>query len=139
MAAQMCQALGYHRLPATKVETKELRAKKLAFWGVYSLDKALSLRLGCTSVLQDDDISTTIPAYPEDTRLHSWHTMFIAWVNFARFQGQAYSMLYTAKALNAPLSEKMSRIEILVAEIQEWRGGITKVKCFLFCPKMSRN
>ncbi|RDW69777.1 hypothetical protein BP6252_08797 [Coleophoma cylindrospora] len=128
IAAQMCQALGYHRLPATKVETKELRAKKTAFWGVYSLDKALSLRLGCTSVLQDDDISTTVPSYPEDPKMHSWHTMFIAWINFARFQGEAYSLLYTAKALNAPLSEKMSRIERLAAEIQEWREGTTEMK-----------
>jgi hypothetical protein len=117
----MCQTLGYHRLPAAKVETKELVAKKALFWGVYALDKGLSLRLGRTSVLHDYDISTTFTPLPANPVLRCWHEICRSWVEFARIQGRVYTELYTVASINGPQQVREEQARKLAAELLEWR------------------
>ncbi|KAL3420027.1 fungal specific transcription factor domain-containing protein [Phlyctema vagabunda] len=120
VAAQMCLALGLHRLPVMKVDTKESRIKKNLFWGVYCMDKALSLRLGCTAILHDDDISTTRPTQPYDLNIKHWHSLYIYWIDFAKFQGQVYSELYTVKALEASPAHRADSVRNLAADLKSW-------------------
>ncbi|KAI5211399.1 hypothetical protein E4T38_01467 [Aureobasidium subglaciale] len=59
-AARLCQSMGYHRLMPPKSGGTEVYEKRvILFWGVYFVDKSLSLRLGRASSLQDYDFSTS--------------------------------------------------------------------------------
>ncbi|OBT48994.1 hypothetical protein VE00_00048 [Pseudogymnoascus sp. WSF 3629] len=126
-AAQMCQDLGYHRLPAAEVETPQLHNKKLLFWGVHALDKALSTRIGRTSIIQDCDISTTLPTFPVNPALNSWHEISLSWIEFAKFQGRVFSELYTVSALSLPPVTREDCARKLAAELQEWRKNIAQI------------
>lgn len=117
----MCQDLGYHRLPAPEVETPQLHKKKLLFWGVHALDKALSTRIGRTSIIQDCDISTTLPAYPVNPAFNSWHEISLSWIEFAKFQGRVFSELYTVSALSLPLATREGYARKLATELHQWR------------------
>lgn len=123
----MSQDLGYHRLPAAAVDTPQLRARKLLFWGIHALDKALSLRLGRTSSIQDCDISTPMPSYPADPALHSWHEMSLCWIGFAKFQGRVFSELFTVSSLSLPPATRANRAQKLAGELREWREKHVKV------------
>ncbi|KAH8651600.1 hypothetical protein BGZ60DRAFT_549870 [Tricladium varicosporioides] len=126
-AAQMSQDLGYHRLPVTVAESPQLRDKKLLFWGIHALDKALSLRLGRTSIIQSCDISTTMPASPSDPQFNPWHTISLCWIEFAKLQGRVFDELFTASALSLPTTTRASRARKLAADLQEWREKYAKV------------
>ncbi|KFZ19761.1 hypothetical protein V502_03482 [Pseudogymnoascus sp. VKM F-4520 (FW-2644)] len=120
-AAQMCQDLGYHRLPAAEVETPQLHNKKILFWGIHALDKALSTRIGRTSIIQDCDISTTLPAYPLNPAFNSWHEISLSWIEFAKFQGRVFSELYTVSALSLPVATREGYARKLAAELHDWQ------------------
>ncbi|OBT60808.1 hypothetical protein VE03_09795 [Pseudogymnoascus sp. 23342-1-I1] len=126
-AAQMCQDLGYHRLPANEVETEQLRNKKILFWGVHALDKALSTRIGRTSILQDCDISTGPPAYPSNPAFNSWHEISLSWIVFAKFQGRVFSELYTVSALSLPPATREGYARKLAAELHDWRKNNAQI------------
>ncbi|KFY26996.1 hypothetical protein V493_03750 [Pseudogymnoascus sp. VKM F-4281 (FW-2241)] len=135
-AAQMCQDLGYHRLPADKIENPQLRSKKLLFWGVHALDKAMSTRIGRTSIIQDCDISTTLPAYPVNPAYNSWHAISLCWIEFAKFQGRLFSELYTVSALSLPIATREAHARKLAAELHEWRRSSTQIPfCHAFYPE----
>jgi hypothetical protein len=123
----MSQTLGYHRLPTTKVESNELLTKKYVFWSVYALDKGLSLRLGRCSIIQDCDISTTLPATPEEPKLLCWHQLTETWIEFARYQGRVFTELYTVASLSGPQAARENKARKLAAEIQQWRQRKTAV------------
>lgn len=123
----MSQDLGYHRLPGTEIESSQFQEKKLAFWGIHALDKALSLRLGRTSIIQDCDISTPMPAYPTDPTHHPWHEMSLIWIGLAKFQGRVFSELFTVAALSLAPAMRADRAQKLAAELQEWREKEAKV------------
>lgn len=126
-AAQMCQDLGYHRLPAAEVETQQLRNKKTLFWGVHALDKALSTRIGRTSIIQDCDISTALPACPTNPAFNSWHEISLTWIQFAKFQGRVFSELYTVSAISLPPAIRESYAHKLAAELHEWQKSNSQV------------
>jgi hypothetical protein len=59
-----CQSLGYHRIQTMKNDTEDERMGKIfLFWHVYTMDKALSLRLGRPSFIQDWDMSLPYPVH----------------------------------------------------------------------------
>jgi len=132
----MSQTLGYHRLPTTKVESNELLTKKYVFWSVYALDKGLSLRLGRCSIIQDCDISTTLPAPPDEPKLLCWRQLNEIWIEFAKYQGRVFTELYTVASLSGPQPARENKARELAAEIQQWRLRRTAVshnfhKCLL--------
>lgn len=120
-AAHMTQSLGYHRLPQAGTDAKDLQAKKLVFWSVYSLDKALSFRLGCTSVLQDSDISTPESDHPDNPLMLPWHMLYQLWIELARFQCRVFEELYTVKALSSSQTDRENRARNIAQELENWR------------------
>lgn len=91
--------------------------KRCLFWSVYVTEKALSLRLGRASSIQDYDISvpTTIELHGG---LEPWRTIYPLWINLARIQGKVYEMLYSPTALRKPANERASYARQLAAEMQ---------------------
>ncbi|GAB1193001.1 hypothetical protein APSETT444_002203 [Aspergillus pseudonomiae] len=117
-AFRLCQTLGYHRASSMENDSFTVRQnKRRLFWSVYVTEKALSLRLGRASSIQDYDIS--LPA--EDGLLgdfEPWRTIYPLWINLARIQGKVYEMLYSPAALRKPANERASHARQLAAEMQ---------------------
>lgn len=129
----MCLTLGYHRLPVTKIESRGILAKKQVFWAVYALDKGLSLSLGRSSIIQDCDISTTLPFPPEDSKFLCWHQLTETWAEFAKFQGRVFSELYTVASLSGPQADRESQARKLATELEDWQERKRKVRYEYLC------
>ncbi|KAJ2965873.1 hypothetical protein NUW58_g10804 [Xylaria curta] len=101
-AAHMCRTLGYHQIHTMKDDMPQTKAdKSLLFWCTYMLDKALSLRLGRASVLQDYDIS--LPHVTPDAKAaYPGKEVMTLWIQHARVLGRIYERLYSPGALRQP-------------------------------------
>lgn len=112
----MCRTLGYHQLHTMKDDKPQMKAdKSLLFWCTYMLDKALSLRLGRASVLQDYDIS--LPHVTPDAKAaYPGKEVMTLWIQHARVLGRIYERLYSPGALRQPESMRTEQVSVLAAE-----------------------
>ncbi|KAI0531635.1 fungal-specific transcription factor domain protein [Xylaria digitata] len=117
-AAHMCRTLGYHQIHTMKDDMPQTKAdKSLLFWCTYMLDKALSLRLGRASVLQDYDIS--LPHVTPDAKAaYPGKEVMTLWIQHARVLGRIYERLYSPGALRQPEQMRTEQVNILAAEQQ---------------------
>lgn len=99
-------------------DTQTTREKKLRiFWTLYCLNKALSLRLGRASVIQDYDIS--LPSENEDlSAAGPWRGVVPLWIKLAMIQGKVYELLYSPAALCQSEGERVAHAERLAAEMR---------------------
>lgn len=93
------------------------REKQVLFWSVYVIIKALSLRLGRASILQDWDISLPMTSDVFDNE-EPWKTVCMLWIKHATVQGKIYELVYSPAALNQPESERVSHANRLASEMQ---------------------
>ncbi|KAH7329445.1 hypothetical protein B0I35DRAFT_45087 [Stachybotrys elegans] len=106
-AANLSQTLGYHRTSSAEKDEETVRQRKHRFfWTVYRLDKALSLRLGRTPILQDHDV----PA-PADSTVRRW-TML------AEIQGKTYNQLFSSSAAQYSTTSRTEIAKALLAETE---------------------
>ncbi|KAI1420453.1 fungal-specific transcription factor domain protein [Xylaria sp. FL1777] len=117
-AAHMCRTLGYHQIHTMKDDMPQTKAdKSLLFWCTYMLDKALSLRLGRASVLQDYDIS--LPHVTPDAKAaYPGKEVMTLWIQHARVLGRIYERLYSPGALRQPDTVRTEQVNLLAAEQQ---------------------
>ncbi|KAK5627023.1 hypothetical protein RRF57_002738 [Xylaria bambusicola] len=117
-AAHMCRTLGYHQIHTMKDDMPQTKAdKSLLFWCTYMLDKALSLRLGRASVLQDYDIS--LPHVTPDAKAaYPGKEVMTLWIQHARVLGRIYERLYSPGALRQPDAARIEQVNLLAAEQQ---------------------
>ncbi|KAI0903885.1 fungal-specific transcription factor domain protein [Ustulina deusta] len=115
-AAHMCRTLGYHQIHTMKDDMPQTKAdKSLLFWCTYMLDKALSLRLGRASVLQDYDIS--LPHVTPDAKAaYPGKEVMTLWIQHARVLGRIYERLYSPGALRQPDPLRTEQVGVLAAE-----------------------
>ncbi|KAF2447202.1 hypothetical protein P171DRAFT_384374 [Karstenula rhodostoma CBS 690.94] len=106
-ASNHCLTLGYNRYQPYAEQTNMLcLAQECLFWAVYRLDKGMSLRLGRSSTIRDEDIS--ISPIPDDPGVRT-----------ARIQGRAYDELYSPKGLLREETERAYVAESLATELQQ--------------------
>lgn len=112
----MCRTLGYHQIHTMKDDKPQMKAdKSLLFWCTYMLDKALSLRLGRASVLQDYDIS--LPHVTPDAKAaYPGKEVMTLWIQHARVLGRIYERLYSPGALRQPESVRTEQVSLLAAD-----------------------
>lgn len=94
-AAQLCQTGGFHRVDP-KADPDAFNVKATLFWHVYSIDKALCLRLGRAAIIQDWDISIPFRFNYDGlvgTEVSGVPTM---WLKTGTLQGQIYEQLFVA-------------------------------------------
>ncbi|KAI1177761.1 hypothetical protein F4777DRAFT_595914 [Nemania sp. FL0916] len=117
-AADMCRTLGYHQVHTMKDDKPQTKAgKSLLFWCTYMLDKALSLRLGRASVLQDFDIS--LPHVTPDAKAaYPGKEVMTLWIQHARCLGRIYERLYSPGALRQPEAMRTEQVNLLAADQQ---------------------
>lgn len=87
------------------------------FWSIYCIDKALSLRLGRSSSIQDYDISVSMAFDPTHV-LEPWKTIYPLWMRLAKIQGKVYELLYSPAALMQPESDRVAHARQLADEMQ---------------------
>ncbi|KAJ5620793.1 transcriptional regulator family: Fungal Specific TF [Penicillium lagena] len=117
-AVHLCQTLGYHRASSMEHDSLPVqREKQFLFWTVYVIIKALSLRLGRASTLQDWDISLPM-TFDHFDNPEPWKTIWTLWVKTAIVQGKIYELVYSPAALNQPESERVSHANRLASEMQ---------------------
>lgn len=113
---QVCRTLGWHQVHTMKDDMPQTKADKaLLFWCTYMLDKALSLRLGRASVLQDYDIS--LPHVTPDAKAaYPGKEVMTLWIQNARVLGRIYERLYSPGALRQPEDQRAQQVRQLAAE-----------------------
>ncbi|KAK3364500.1 hypothetical protein B0T25DRAFT_67577 [Lasiosphaeria hispida] len=125
-AAIICQTLGYHRIsPSGKIPTVEEQhannAKQASFWFTYLIDRALSLRFGRASAIQDYDI--TIPRTLGHHMVSgAWADVFNQWIMHAEFMGKAYENLYSPAALARQPEQRVESARQLIGMLQAVAG-----------------
>jgi hypothetical protein len=106
-ASTHCLTLGYNRYQPWSERTNISRvAQESLFWAVYRLDKGISLRLGRSSTIRDEDIS--LSSIPDDPGVRT-----------ARIQGRAYDELYSPKGLLRKDTERAYIAESLATEVNQ--------------------
>ena len=115
----MAQALGLHsKLVMTTEPAEEARRGIRLFWAVYTIEKAVSLRLGRSSTIRDHDI--TVPRLLLNRRMTSLlHNRLPDWIEVASLYGRVYDNIYSPNALAQPVSIRESRIRALASELEK--------------------
>ena len=111
---------GLHRLEKIQ-DDAENQTKRLLFWHIYSMDRALALNHGIAPNIPDYDIQTEKPSLPDDIDGHMGH-IHMHWIDLSELQGQIYVQLYSAQAEREPLEAKVDsarQLAIHCLEIQE--------------------
>lgn len=112
-------------------ESRPNRERKLRlFWTIYCLNKALSLRLGRASVIQDYDISLT-PGVEDLGIEGAWKEVFPLWIRLAKIQGKVYELLYSPAALAQSEGERVAQAQALADEMK-WGVMIPIEVCYVF-------
>jgi hypothetical protein len=114
----MCQTLGYHRESSYRNDTPEVaQSKRHAFYGLYAIDKNLSLVLGRSSNFNDNDTDAEPFSLSPDPGQWPWdvYTHICYW--FARIQGDTYDQLYSASATKHSQYKRSYFVEELSARI----------------------
>jgi hypothetical protein len=114
-AANMSQALGWHRLP--NGYTRDSEAQRVLFWLIYYFDKCLSLRLGRSSNIQDFDITVNYPGDPAEAEYHSWHLWFLTLIETAATHGLIYEHLFSPGSMNQSSTQRLQRIAEIAARL----------------------
>ncbi|PYI07950.1 fungal-specific transcription factor domain protein [Aspergillus sclerotiicarbonarius CBS 121057] len=115
-AFRLCQTLGYHRSPSLEKDSKSAQGNMI-FWTIYILDKAVSLRLGRASTIQDYDI-TSLEALDMTGINEPFKIIYPLWVKLATIQGKTYELLYSPAALAQPESARIFHARQLASEMQ---------------------
>ena len=114
----MSQALGMHSSHTMATEPAEMVQRKIRlFWALYSIEKAVSLRLGRCSTIRDTDI--TVPRLLLDRKMCSLlYNRLPDWIDVANLYGRVYDNICSPNALAQPVSIRESRARALAAEFK---------------------
>ncbi|CAG9975527.1 unnamed protein product [Clonostachys byssicola] len=121
-AAQMCQTLGWHRLPSHSDSSVD--RKLPLFWFTYLLDKGLALRLGRISVLQDHEI-TLRRQFNSAGVPREWQNLMTQWIHHSEIVGKVYQDLYSPATSTKPMPERTKLAEFLLARLKETMDAST--------------
>ncbi|KAL8942078.1 MAG: hypothetical protein Q9211_001554 [Gyalolechia sp. 1 TL-2023] len=124
-AARMALNAGFHRL-VKNLNDKEQGQKRVIFWLIYIMDRALALSLGRAPNIQEYDIQTDRISYPADLDgpMGFFH---VCWIDVSQLQGQIYLQLYSAHAQTQSVEVKARAAEQLAMRCLEIRKAMQLV------------
>ncbi|KAK6224272.1 fungal specific transcription factor [Colletotrichum tabaci] len=107
-ASHMTQTLGCHSIAAIAHEAPQNKYGKIKiFWLIYVIEKGLSLRLGRSSTIRDNEV--TVPRPQADTHGYSDPTLmclFPECTRLATLQGMVYDQIYSPASLCQPQEDR---------------------------------
>ncbi|CCF38191.1 fungal specific transcription factor, partial [Colletotrichum higginsianum] len=120
-ASHMTQTLGCHSIAAIAHEAPQNKYGKIKiFWLIYVVEKGLSLRLGRSSTIRDNDVTVPRPqadtyGFPEPTLM----CLFPECTRLATLQGMVYDQIYSPASLCQPQEVRVSRARQLAGQLDE--------------------
>jgi len=130
-AANMCQALGWHRTPDSHSPVS--KARNILFWLIYYLDKCLSLRLARSSNIQDFDLTLGYPEEPVEKQHQSWHLWFTTLIDIGAAHGLIYEHLFSPGSMSYSPKQRSQRVlelAIRLDNIVSKNNGIVDVTVY---------
>ncbi|KAL2209373.1 hypothetical protein CC79DRAFT_675915 [Sarocladium strictum] len=102
------------------------------FWQVSTLDKCLSLRLGCDSILEDVRLNFDVPATPDFGGSRSRYLEEVALprirITTASLRARVYSQIYSPEALSGSPEEHSNKAVALANECQTLEADIIEIQ-----------
>lgn len=92
-AARICLTAGFHRKEQLSRDPSSSKVKSSLFWYVYTIDRALGLRLGRAPVIRGWDIDIPGSFDFEGVLSREMSGMAMMWVKLATLQGSIYEKL----------------------------------------------
>ncbi|KAH7211344.1 hypothetical protein DER44DRAFT_766068 [Fusarium oxysporum] len=103
---------------------QEPAAMPKALWHVYTMDRALGLRLGRAPILHDCDI--VLPSETHFRDVIGFAGMPTIWFQLATLQGKIYRYLYSTSALASPSEDLCERARTLARECRVLEAETTQ-------------
>ncbi|KAH8880998.1 hypothetical protein GQ53DRAFT_889235 [Thozetella sp. PMI_491] len=136
---RLAHKLGLHsRAASAHLDPVERRQHAHVFWLAYILDKDLSLRAHQPSIQLDDDIDIELPSpslaanevnasacgivatADGKTKMN----FFLARVQLATIEGSIYDYLYSTRAANRTVEQRLMAREGITRTLEQWRASI---------------
>ncbi|KAF2162556.1 hypothetical protein M409DRAFT_69123 [Zasmidium cellare ATCC 36951] len=120
-AARHALSLGLHRKASyADLTAEDANNRRRLFWSIYTHDKSVSLTLGQSPTIQDDDIDVEMFDASPDPRFAPWDHANQAFYNMAKIEGMIYTRLYTAAALRKTNEERLAIAAELEQSLKNW-------------------
>ena len=132
-AAQLCLTLGYHRKSPTREDDL---AKRRIFWFVYILERDISLQLGRSSQVQDDDINAPKPEPSVEAGRRPWDMLLLRSIEVAKIEGRIYRDLFCAAALGESSAVRAQRARTLASDLDALYAMENEVRTMLMAEEM---
>ena len=114
MAVRLCPDSGLNQLK-DDTDDSDLELKKLCFWSTYITERIMSLNFGRPPTLSDIDITTGYPSLSGDP----YYSVYVIWLDLARFQGQIYNNLYSARGQLESPQIRTQTARLLASQLKE--------------------
>jgi proline utilization trans-activator len=123
IALRMAISLGLHREdPNSGLDESTKEHRKRVWWSIYSLDRILSVNMGNPIIIQDEDISVTLPLRlphePEFCRA----VVLRHYTELSTILGRIGDSLYRKAA--RPGSSLMAAIREIISSLDEWHPKV---------------
>ncbi|KAI1073611.1 hypothetical protein F5B20DRAFT_498875 [Whalleya microplaca] len=121
-ASHLCLSLGLHSAQTLSMDNPESRQQKLKlFWAIYMMERNLSLRLGRSSCIRDNEV--TVPKVMPAMMMSQSTCPILApvwphWIDIASLQGRIYDNIYSPGALLQSADVRTSHARDLASELK---------------------
>lgn len=113
--------IGLHRCGAQLgLEPREVDLRRNIFWVAYILDKDISLRIGRSSSIVDNDVTVKLPQGGVQGCSPRW---FYHRAKLAKIVSKVSRLLCSQASTTLPSSALLGTIKMLDNELEEWRKG----------------
>lgn len=136
---RLAHKIGLHDHAASAhLDPVERRQHARVFWLAYILDKDLSLRTQQPSIQRDEDINMELPSslpvsIDDNDNMagivvtpdgHAMTNYFLSRVTLATIEGRIYDFLYSTRAVNGSLEDRISAKDDILNALDAWRASI---------------
>ena len=127
----MAHRMGLHRqCPDTSISPAEVDERRRVFWIAYILDKDRSLRMRQPPAQDDDDMDVDLPSdfdgavAPKSSSKLTRLSYLNIRAKLAMIQGKIYKRLYSVKANNQAIADRIAAANDLEGLLQAWRATV---------------
>ncbi|KAM5346970.1 hypothetical protein ACJ41O_009975 [Fusarium nematophilum] len=118
-ASHLCHSLGLHsNLPLQSETPESKRQKTRLFWTIYTTEKMLSLQIGRSSMIRENDITVPLRGH-EISQNALLNEAYPIWIAFSALQGRIYDDVYSPDSFAQPENIRTSRARALAAEAKK--------------------